>query len=192
MASDNGALRAAQGFMTVETLADKRQREWIRSLQWRSGCDSLPAAVPDWSSEDIAGMKTDSEGYVVDSTGNRVYWARRPGLGEYRMQTIGELEVEDQLKLELYNHDGNEFLIHSESLMMHAADDVGTPIGRWGVHGHVTEGVDIPTELKPSTCMDCSNTDMQWTTCPFAEEVYGNVVYGWWCVDCLVQASNNI
>ena len=50
----------------------------------------------------------------------------------------------------------------------------------------------LPKDVKPKYCQDCSNTDIKWTNCPFAEEIYGNIVYGWWCDNCLISRNDEI
>ena len=100
-----------------------------------------------------------------------------------------QLEVEDLLELKVWNHEGNVYIIHPHTLMIY--NRKGESICRWGESDHATEGHEFPNDLKP-TCMECSSTEITWTNDPYIEEIYGKIVYGWWCKDCYKQHCNEI
>jgi hypothetical protein len=100
-----------------------------------------------------------------------------------------QLEVTDLLKLKVWNHEGNVYIIHSHTLMIY--DIKGESICRWGESNHATEGHEFPDDLKP-TCQECSSTEITWDNNPYTEEIYGKIVYGWWCEKCFIQNCNEI
>jgi len=102
---------------------------------------------------------------------------------------LWQLDPEYLLKLKLWKHKDNIYVIHPHSMMIYYIN--GESICRWGDLGHSTEGHEFPNELKP-TCVECSSTETTWTTNPFTEEVYGKSVYGWWCVECYRQNANEV
>ena len=69
-------------------------------------------------------------------------------------------------------------------------DRKGESICRWG-ESEDTKGYEFPNELKP-TCMECNSTEITWTNNPYIEGVYGKIVYGWWCEDCLIKNYNEV
>ena len=99
-----------------------------------------------------------------------------------------QLEVEDLLKLKVWNHEGNVYIIHPHTLMIY--DRKGESICRWG-ESEDTKGYEFPNELKP-TCIECNSTEITWTNNPYTEGVYGKIVYGWWCEDCLIRNYNEV
>ena len=101
------------------------------------------------------------------------------------------LDKEDFLAIKLHKYNENYYLISCKTKMIY---DLATFnfICQWGDIGHETEGIEFPEELIPTKCNNCDNTDIKFTNCPFSEELYNYMNYGWWCKSCLIQAANEI
>ena len=101
------------------------------------------------------------------------------------------LDKEDFLAIKLYKFNENYYLISCKTKKIYDLTTFNF-ICQWGDFGHETEGIEFPEELIPKTCNNCDNTDFKFTNCPFSEEVYHYMNYGWWCKSCLIQAANEI
>ena len=101
------------------------------------------------------------------------------------------LDKEDFLSIKMYKFNKNYYLISCKTKMIYDLTTFNF-ICQWGDSGNETEGVEFPEELIPKHCNNCDNTNITFTNCPFSQEVYSYMNYGWLCKSCLIQATNEV